>query len=232
MSETSYDEEKARHYAAYRPPLHQRILQNTLGKRRFHHALDVGCGMGHSSVALQNRCDCVTGTDPGEAMIAQALHAPDTDYTVFDGTHLPFPDQSFDLITLAGSWYYARSRTLYDELLRTACTGAMILVYDFSLDLSAVRELFQCNMIKSAYRHDLALDEYITGGQLTKSGRETGSGVLAVSPEDITHLILAEDGWQSCLNGMSFDSISHKIRSRLNGNYSYTTWSSLYTKNG
>ena len=67
-----YNFDTAFHYKAYRPPLHTIILDNCIGNLLFEKALDVGCGLGHSSIALTNFCDKVIGYDPSEPMIQQA----------------------------------------------------------------------------------------------------------------------------------------------------------------
>lgn len=61
MSE-EYDEAIAYHYNAYRPPLHEVILSQVLGKdERFQNGLDIGCGTGYSAIALAKYCSQVYG---------------------------------------------------------------------------------------------------------------------------------------------------------------------------
>ena len=60
-----YDQITAFHYAAYRPLLHSKILNEYFdenGKQNI--GLDIGCGTGHSSVALAKYCHKVFGIDP------------------------------------------------------------------------------------------------------------------------------------------------------------------------
>ena len=59
-----YSPAVAAHYAAYRPPLHARLLARVLGDRGpFDVGLDVGCGTGRSTVALAAHCARVYGVD-------------------------------------------------------------------------------------------------------------------------------------------------------------------------
>ena len=51
MNSEHYDSFTAMHYAAYRPPLHEVILDKTI-EGKFDLGLDVGCGTGTSSIAL------------------------------------------------------------------------------------------------------------------------------------------------------------------------------------
>ena len=68
-----YNESVASHYSAYRPPLHQLILQRAeLGTATFPIGLDVGCGTGRSSVALADFCEQVFAIDPSQPMLDAA----------------------------------------------------------------------------------------------------------------------------------------------------------------
>ena len=68
-----YDNLIAGHYAAYRPPLHQKILSLALPKdRRFEVGLDVGSGTGYSAIALADFCESVFGVEPSDAMREKA----------------------------------------------------------------------------------------------------------------------------------------------------------------
>ncbi len=58
-----YDDQIARHYAAYRPPLHQLIINEALENQLFEVGLDIGCGTGCSAIALADRCRQVFGVD-------------------------------------------------------------------------------------------------------------------------------------------------------------------------
>ena len=73
---TDYNKQVAYHYSAYRPPLHQRILKEVLGGKRFQSGLDLGCGTGRSAVALKNYCDEVRGVEPSPEMLAHAKPQP------------------------------------------------------------------------------------------------------------------------------------------------------------
>lgn len=72
-----YDTLAAHHYAAFRPPLHTRILERVIHPgESFQTGLDVGCGTGHSTLALRRHCAHVIGLDPSQAMLdAAQAHA-------------------------------------------------------------------------------------------------------------------------------------------------------------
>lgn len=134
-----YDKITALHYAAYRPALHGEILRSCLGaqdKRSW--GLDVGCGTGHSAVALAQYCEGVIGIDPSRAMLARAIEHPRVTYALQAHETLDLADNRFDLATFAGSLHYAKSQNLIDEVVRVCKKGAQILVYDFELLLDHI----------------------------------------------------------------------------------------------
>ncbi|MEO1449211.1 MAG: class I SAM-dependent methyltransferase, partial [Bacteroidota bacterium] len=131
-----YSGQTASHYRAYRPPLHQLVLAECLsGLPRKRKGLDIGCGTGHSAIALSRYCREVHGLEPSENMLASAISHPGVHYHYFDEKHLDFESSSADVITLAGSWYYAQSRELLDEMHRVSRPNAHAIVYDFRSDI-------------------------------------------------------------------------------------------------
>ncbi|MBB4078421.1 SAM-dependent methyltransferase [Lewinella aquimaris] len=130
MADPDYDDSTARHYAAYRPPLHGLLLGRCL-EGRYASGLDIGCGTGHSTRALREYCDRVTGIDPSAAMLARVPTSEGIDYRLFDGRRLPFPAGSFDVLTFAGSLFYGKSQQLLEEVERVGRLGGAVVVYDF-----------------------------------------------------------------------------------------------------
>jgi methylase of polypeptide subunit release factors len=61
------------HYNAFRPPLHGSILRQCLGQDSFSKVLDIGCGAGHSTVALAEFCQKAVGFDVSQSTLQQAL---------------------------------------------------------------------------------------------------------------------------------------------------------------
>ena len=68
-----YDIVDAFNYNTYRPPLHRPILSQCLKNHRFNLALDVGCGVGNSSLGLTHFCKRVIGYDISKAMLKKAI---------------------------------------------------------------------------------------------------------------------------------------------------------------
>lgn len=126
-------------YAAARPPIHHEILARTrphlerlgvaLPARR---GLDVGCGAGLSTRALQSLALECLGIDPSAAMVAGAQGVvPDARFQVGHAESLPVPQHSVDLITAAGSLNYADLDRFFPEALRILAPNGALLVYDF-----------------------------------------------------------------------------------------------------
>lgn len=135
-----YDSTAARHYAAYRPPLHGLILDRVIRPNEsFQVGLDVGCGTGYSAVALTRYCDRVVGLDSSRSMLDAAQRHPKITYFHGSGDALSqLPVQAFDVVTFAGSLFYTKTDKLRKELLRVCAPAAIILAYDFEVLLDEV----------------------------------------------------------------------------------------------
>ncbi len=113
-----------------------------------HRALDVCCGTGDLALALA-RCGAeVTGLDFSQAMLAIAetrrlkyLQSATTNPTFIQGDaqQLPFPDHSFDAVTVGyGLRNLASWETGLREMLRVARPGARLVVLDFGKPRNAL----------------------------------------------------------------------------------------------
>lgn len=152
-----YDHITAFHYSAYRPPLHKNILARCLGKNEAYNlGLDVGCGTGQSSIALIDHCKKVFGIEPSKDMLVKSIRHPQTEYILYDCNNIAFENDYFDIITFAGSLFYAKSQKLLDEVIRVSKCPAKIIVYDFEVLLDPILEKlnihFSSNQ-KSYYNH-------------------------------------------------------------------------------
>jgi len=64
------------------------------------HVLEVGCGVGYGTVELAHAADQVTGLDVDAPTVALATRRYGSDklsFTVYDGSAMPFADESFDM---------------------------------------------------------------------------------------------------------------------------------------
>jgi SAM-dependent methyltransferase len=118
-------------YARSRPPVHPRVLERT--GLRASRALDVGCGAGISTRALNVIADRAVGMEPAEGMLRFApAVAPGAVFVVGSAEALPLRDASFDLITAAGALNYVDLDRFFPEARRVLAPAGSLLVYDFS----------------------------------------------------------------------------------------------------
>ena len=125
-------------YAFARPPVHPRIVERiathvTVGDRRVRRALDIGCGAGRSTAALAPFADAVIGLEPAAGMLVhRRAVAPAASFVVGEAEHLPFSNESFDLVTAAGALNYTDRERSLAEIARVLATRGVLAIYDFS----------------------------------------------------------------------------------------------------
>lgn len=114
-------------------------------------ALDVCCGTGDIALDLARTGAEVTGLDFSEPMLAVARRRAEADrkprrvrFLQGDALHLPFPDRSFDLVTISyGLRNLADFDRGLDELQRVLAPGGRLLVLDFGKpDSAAWRSIY------------------------------------------------------------------------------------------
>jgi len=86
--------------------IEQRLILRLAGEVNGHSILDVGCGDGALALAFWRGCAAqVIGCDIDPQMIARATseaarHRAAIDYVLASAEHLPFQDQSFDIVSI------------------------------------------------------------------------------------------------------------------------------------
>jgi ubiquinone/menaquinone biosynthesis C-methylase UbiE len=192
MSET-YDQTTALHYAAYRPQLHEPILRNCLGTQQFKNGLDIGCGTGVSSRALKTFCYHVIGVDPNKKMLSETVTEDAISYQLMIKDKLPFPDNSFDICTYAGAWWYGKCQALLDETIRVCTTNGTILLYDFEVDFSniyTILGLVPANL--NGYDHRSNFEGLDTSA-IRSTSKKTEEKQVLLSPTELAHLLCSEN---------------------------------------
>lgn len=190
--QTDYDSITAAHYAAFRPPLHKRILKKCIGqKEKYIRGIDIGCGTGQSSIALTDYCEKVIAIDPSTDMLKKAILHPNIEYQHYNGKTLEFENNSFDIVTFAGSLYYAKSQELLNELVRITQNGGLVVVYDFDILLHNILQQLQFeNDKKSNYNHEADFNGLQENHILPiKKGNE--KEMISIETFDLAHLILS-----------------------------------------
>lgn len=190
---TTYNTQTALHYAAYRPSLHEKILDRCIpGGAFFDHGLDIGCGTGYSARALKRVCRHVTGVDPSEAMLQQARPQEGLIYRQGRGEQLPDDIEQINIVTLAGSLFYADIGQVAREICRVCLSGAIVIAYDFSVHLDELLHLVDIPAVMqdSAYDHTCNFDGQ-TG--LLREGGAIESLSLGLDAEQAMHFLLSHE---------------------------------------
>jgi demethylmenaquinone methyltransferase/2-methoxy-6-polyprenyl-1,4-benzoquinol methylase len=110
-------------------------------------ALDLCCGTGDLTLALARRGAKTTGLDFSPQMLAIAAARqrqlqgplPGLNFLQGDAQQLPFPDDTFDIVTVSyGLRNLASWERCLDEMFRVARPGARLVVLDFGKPANAV----------------------------------------------------------------------------------------------
>jgi SAM-dependent methyltransferase len=123
-------------YATSRPPVHPRVIE-LMSKsldhpQAFPRALDVGCGAGLSTRALDGLASQCIGMEPAEPMLRwTSAVAPRAQFIVGRAEAMPVRDHSIDLITAAGSLNYVELEFFFPEAARVLTPRGLLVVYDF-----------------------------------------------------------------------------------------------------
>ena len=188
-----YDTETAKHYAAYRPPLHRLILERAIqSTKSYQSGLDVGCGTGISAEALAEVCDQVCGIDASQQMLDLAKPHPKVTYVLnaarsFEG----LPGAPFEIVTFAGSLFYTKSGELRTVLNSACCSSATVIVYDFQVlveDLTCALGITE-TAEASDYDHDLGLSDW---EEFEAVAIESERLRIDVTPEEAAHVLLSD----------------------------------------
>jgi len=186
-----YDNITAYHYSAYRPALHLPILESCLEGKYFEKGLDIGCGTGHSSIALANFCNEIVGLEPSSDMLSKTIFDKKVNYLHWDAKKkLPFPNFYFEIVTLAGSWYYGQSQYLLDEITRVTRSGGKVLLYDFNIVLNEVLSVLNIPNAESIYNHKVNFSKF-QSNHLQEVEMKKSSMTFSITSQELAHLILS-----------------------------------------
>lgn len=205
-----YDFDSAFHYRAYRPPLHRVILDRCLAGHTVDRALDVGCGIGHSSVALTKYCEQVIGYDPSESMIRRAFAHRKVTYTS-DREEM---GTGYNLLVFFGSLFYIREKSIPFYLGKLS-PGGRILCCDFKVLFEPVIRDLNVSVTWEPYDHAKNLDSF-SPHPLSLVRSEQFEVEFTCSLDELTHLILSEAPIKSALQKkMSATGLFGATRSEL-----------------
>jgi len=120
-------------YAAHRPRNQSRVLELVAERLNdelpFERALDVGCGTGHSTVALLPYATSIVGLDSSAEMLAQAPAHPSIEYRKGYAEALPFRRESFGLVTVSAAAHWFDHERFLAEAARVLRPGGWLVLY-------------------------------------------------------------------------------------------------------
>ncbi len=93
-------------------------------------AVDVGAGIGISTMAIAPLADTVVGVEPSAAMLTYATPAPGVTYLVGTAENLPVDDDSCDLIAVGSALHWFDQTRFLTEASRIATPTAWLVVHD------------------------------------------------------------------------------------------------------
>lgn len=114
-----------------------RLLLNAAGAGPEHRSLDVACGPGLVALAFAAAASHATGLDATPAMLKRAAELAaergiaNVDWREGDAAALPFPDDSFDIVTCRFAFHHMeKPLTALREMTRVVRPGGAIVVCD------------------------------------------------------------------------------------------------------
>ena len=216
---SEYDRITAYHYSAYRPGLHRLILNRCIPKNtKLDWGLDIGCGTGQSAIALAEYCQKVIATDPSAAMLEKSITHAKVTYHLGNGESLDFPAHHFDIVTFAGSLYYAKSQKLLDEVIKVSNHGAKIIVYDFEILLDAIRSKLDLERDEKEEIHYNHQENFsgLKNQALAYIDNASEEIALDIPPSNLAHLLLSEKNSYDCLSSrLGNDTLYDKLKNQL-----------------
>jgi ubiquinone/menaquinone biosynthesis C-methylase UbiE len=125
--------ESARRYATGRPSGHARVLEVLQRELASHlpveRALDVGCGTGHSTVALLPYARAIVGVDSSSEMLAQVPRAPRIEYRKGYAEDLPCRTEDFELVTVSSAYHWFDHDRFLTEAARVLRPAGWLVLY-------------------------------------------------------------------------------------------------------
>ena len=161
--------------------------------------LDLATGSGDLALALQRRLPdaAITAADFSSEMLSVAQRKGVRETVLADALRLPFPDESFDCVTVAfGLRNMANWNLALREMSRVLCSSGHLLVLDFSLPAEPLRPayrfyLHRCLPIlaslvtgqKTAYDYlGGSIEKFPSGAEMIRLIEQNGFALPAAHP--------------------------------------------------
>lgn len=182
----------AKHYATFRPSLHEVILKRLVRpSERFRIGLDVGCGTGYSTVALAEYCKRVIGLEPNQPMLDKATAHQKISYVKGYGENMSVLGQDrFDIVSFAGTLFYTKNNKMKSELLRILVSDGVVLVYDFQVLIDDLTTCLGVSLCSAASDYNFT-ENLCDWPEFTSEVVGTDRLILKLSEQEAAHVLLA-----------------------------------------
>lgn len=114
----------------YPAALYEWLLARVPGRTR---AWDCATGNGQVAIVLAQHFAWVEATDISQAQLAQAPPWPNINYQIAQAEHTPFPNQSFDLVTVGQAVHWFEPDAFNQEVQRVLKPGGVIAEWGYGL---------------------------------------------------------------------------------------------------
>ena len=125
-------------YAKYRPSYPTALIDHVLsfvGHKKT--AWDCATGNGQAALLYADYFEKIFATDTSGKQIAQATSHPKIIYSTGEAEKTLFPDNSFDLITVAQAYHWFQFDDFFNEATRVGRNGCIIAVWGYGLAVAA-----------------------------------------------------------------------------------------------
>jgi ubiquinone/menaquinone biosynthesis C-methylase UbiE len=170
------DAKAAKRYHEFRPRYHDiafKKLKKLIGRKvvgkKFADTLDVACGTGHSTVSLAKISKRTIGCDNSQAMLIEARKHSDLEFVNANAEHLPFEDESFDLLNISMAIHWVDQAAFLKEARRVLRKGGYLTIDNFFVTQSMVNNAafteasgaLYDEYLPSAARHKAPTTEFV-----------------------------------------------------------------------
>src|SRR5215203_2575392 len=144
--------DQAKNYALYRPDYPEELFTYILSfVTEKNVAWDCATGNGQSALPLSKYFKKVFASDISKKQLEQAANEENIEYVFCSAEETPFPDNSFDLITVAQAYHWLDWEKFHREATRVAKSNCVIAIWMYDLLFSEEKKLNE--LILHFYKH-------------------------------------------------------------------------------
>lgn len=121
-------------YARFRPHYPQELFDLVLNQvQGYYAAWDAGTGNGQVAAELAKFFTQVYASDISSDQLQHATHKPNISYAQHPAEATPYPNDFFDLVTVAQAVHWFRFQDFYSEVMRTLKKDGVLAVWGYGL---------------------------------------------------------------------------------------------------